>query len=137
MNQIIVSKSDLALQAAPIEPSWVLKGQPQARNRVISKSRDGTAFTLLWECTAGVFKWRYDLDETIHVTEGEATIADGDGVRQIKAGDLVFFPAGSTATWTVDRYVRKVAFFRQALPAPIALVARVWDRLSHMLRRER
>jgi uncharacterized cupin superfamily protein len=137
LNQIIVSRSDLALQAAPIEPSWVLDGQPQARNRVISKSQDGTAFTLLWECTAGVFNWRYDLDETIHVTQGEATIADAAGVRQIKAGDLVFFPAGSTATWTVDRYIRKVAFFRRALPRPIALLARAWERLSLAARRKR
>ena len=137
MNQIIVSKSDLALQAAPIEPSWVLEGHPQARNRLISKSRDGTAFTLLWECTAGVFNWRYDLDETVHVMEGEATIADPGGVRRIKAGDLVFFPAGSNATWTVDRYIRKVAFFRQALPGPIAILVKAWERLSHAMRRKR
>jgi uncharacterized cupin superfamily protein len=137
LNQIIVSRSDLALEAAPIDPSWVLNGQPQARNRIVSKSRDGAAFTLLWECTAGVFNWRYDLDETVHITDGEAMIADRGGVRRVKAGDLIFFPAGSTATWTVDRYIRKVAFFRHALPRPIAILAKGWERISQALRRGR
>jgi uncharacterized cupin superfamily protein len=125
-----VSRSDLPLQPAPIPTDWIHEGRPQARNRVISKSRDGAAFTLLWECTAGVFTWRYDYDETLHIQEGEAVLSDGDGERRIAAGDVIFFPAGARVTWRVDRYIRKVAFFRYALPAPVAAPLRAWWKLA-------
>jgi uncharacterized protein len=125
-----ISRSDLPLQPAPIHPEWVHEGVPQARNLVISKSRDGAAVTLLWDCTAGSFTWRYDCDETIHVIEGEATLRDGAGERRIAAGDVVFFPAGARVTWRVDRYIRKVAFFRNVLPAPLILPMRAWWRGS-------
>jgi len=125
-----ISRSDLPLQSAPIHPDWVHDGAPQARNRVISKSRDGAAVTLLWDCTAGSFTWRYDCDETIHVIEGEATLWDGAGERRIAAGDVVFFPAGARVTWRVDQYIRKVAFFRNVLPAPMILPMRAWWRGS-------
>lgn len=128
-----ISRSDLPLQSAPIHPDWVHEGNPQARNRVISKSRDGAAVTLLWDCTAGSFTWRYDCDETIHVIEGEATLWDAAGERRIAAGDVVFFPAGARVTWRVDRYIRKVAFFRQVLPAPMILPMRAWWRGSALV----
>ena len=38
-------------------------------------------------------------------------------------GDVVFFPGGSVVSWTVQRQVRKLAFFRRPLPAPLALVS--------------
>ena len=128
-----ISRSDLPLQSAPIHPDWVHDGNPQARNRVISKSRDGAAVTLLWDCTAGSFTWRYDCDETIHVIEGEATLRDGAGERRIAAGDVVFFPAGARVTWRVDRYIRKVAFFRMVLPAPMIFPMRAWWRGSALV----
>jgi uncharacterized protein len=34
----------------------------------------------------------------------------------VRAGDSVFFPAGTRATWTIDSYIRKVAFCRKPLP---------------------
>ena len=133
MSDFLVSRSDLRLEPAPIDPAWIHEGQPQARNLMISKSRDGSALTLLWECTAGVFTWRYDSDETLHVLEGEAVLFDNGTERRIGAGDLVFFPAGTRVTWRVDRYIRKVAFFRRTLPSPIALPMRFWWRGTAML----
>jgi uncharacterized cupin superfamily protein len=130
VKAFIVSRSDQPLQPAPIPADWVHEGRPQARNRVISKSRDGAAFTLLWECTAGVFTWRYDYDETLHIQEGEAMLSDASGERRIGAGDVIFFPAGARVTWHVDRYIRKVAFFRHVLPAPVAAPLRVWWKLA-------
>jgi hypothetical protein len=129
-----VSQSDLPLEPAPIHPDWIHEGAPQARNRIVSKSRDGAALTLLWECTAGVFTWRYDCDETIHVIEGEASLCDGGKERRIAAGDVVFFPAGARVTWRVDRYIRKVAFFREVLPAPLILPMRIWWRGVALIR---
>jgi hypothetical protein len=129
-----VSRSDLPLKPAPIHPDWIHEGNPQARNHVLSRSRDGSATTLLWECTGGVFTWRYDSDETIHVLEGQATLWDGAKARRIEAGDVVFFPAGARVTWHVDGYIRKVAFFREVLPAPMILPMRVWWRGTAVLR---
>lgn len=130
-KDIVVTGTDLALSAAPIRPEWIIEGQPVARNRVIAKSQDGTAITLLWDCSAGVFNWIYDTDETLHILEGEATLTDGAGTRTIRAGDVVFFPAGSAATWRVERYIRKVAVFRYALPTPLGLAVRCAHR-AHM-----
>lgn len=130
MKAFSVSRSDLPLQPAPIPDDWIHEGRPQARNRVISKSADGAAFTLLWECTAGVFTWRYDYDETLHIQEGEALLSDAGGERRIGPGDVIFFPAGARVTWRVDRYIRKVAFFRHVLPAPVALPMRAWWKLA-------
>jgi uncharacterized cupin superfamily protein len=129
-----VSRSDLPLQPAPIHPDWIHDGNPEARNLVVSKSRDGAALTLLWDCTAGVFTWRYDCDETIHVLEGEALLWDGSKERRIGAGDVVCFPVGARVTWRVDRYIRKVAFFREVLPAPMILPMRAWWRGSAAIR---
>ena len=129
-GEILVSRTDLELKSAPIRPEWVLEGRPAARNRVLSKSRDGTAITLLWDCTAGVFNWVYDTDETIHILEGEVLLTDANGTRRIGAGDVVFFPAGSRATWRVDCYVRKLAFFRYALPRPLALWIKAWHKVG-------
>ena len=128
-NEILISSSDIALEPAPIQADWIIDGDPQARNRVLSKSQDGAAFTLLWDCTAGAFTWRYDIDETIHVLEGGATLTDASGTRAIEAGDVVFFPAGSVATWRVRNYVRKVAFFRRPGPRPVGLALRAWNKL--------
>ena len=128
MVEFSVTSSDLPLEPAPIHPDWIHEGDPLARNRILSKSRDGAALTLLWECTCGVFTWRYDCDETIHVIEGEARLFDGVKVRSISAGDVVFFPAGARVTWRVDRYIRKVAFFREVLPAAAVVPMRLWWR---------
>ena len=70
----------------------------------------------MWDCTAGRFNWYYDGDETIYVIEGSVTVTDRGGVtRSLNAGDTAFFPAGSSAEWTVNKYVRKIAFLRQPL----------------------
>ncbi len=133
MPPILISPTDLALKPAPIRPEWIIEGQPAARNRVISKSDDGTALTLLWDCSAGRFNWIYDTDETLYILEGEATLTDQNGVRTFKAGDVVFFPAGSAAEWHVERYIRKVAVFRYALPKPVGLAVRLIHKVKMAL----
>jgi hypothetical protein len=83
------------------------------------------ACTILWDCTAGQFHWHYDFDETLHFVEGKVTIADGHGEpRTLGPGDVLYFPKGSHALWTVHEYIRKVAFCRRALPGPAASLIR-------------
>jgi len=125
----IVSAADIPLDPAPINIDWIVEGNPQARNKVIFKSDDGTAWTMVWDCTAGRFNWFYNCDETVHILEGEVTITTAAGTFSASPGRALFFPAGSWATWQVDAYVRKVAFLRHTLPRPAGAVLRAWKKL--------
>jgi uncharacterized cupin superfamily protein len=131
---ILIGNAQVALQACPIRPHWVLEGNPQARSHVLSSSADGTATTVIWDCSAGRFKWNYGVDETIYFIEGSVTIRDQAGVdHQLKAGDTVFFPAGSSAEWTVEKYIRKVAFLRTPLPWQVQLLRKAYKSVKRVL----
>ena len=120
------SKSDVELQASPITAGWIIEGKPLARSKILSTSEDQTACTIVWDCSKGKFNWYYDFDETVHIIEGSVKIEDGHSpLKTLGPGDVVFFPAGSHAVWTVDKYVRKVAFCRKILPAPIGSLVRI------------
>ncbi len=135
--EITISQIDGALRPAPIHADWVLAGKPEARNRVMSRSRDRTAITVEWDCTAGAFNWFYDSEETIHVLEGGARLTFGGRERLIQPGSVVVFPTGSQARWDVDHYVRKLAIFRQTVPLPFSVSMRAWNRIRAMSGGER
>ena len=117
--------AQVSLNPAPIYPSWVLEGNPIARNKVLTSSADGTASTLIWDCTAGRFNWFYDVDETIYVIEGGVVVKDHGGTpRRLGAGDTIFFPAGARAEWHVEDYIRKIAFCRVPLSRPAMFAKR-------------
>jgi uncharacterized protein len=123
------------LDPAPINPEWIIEGSPVTRNKLVSSSADGNASTWLWDCTAGKFNWFYGCDETVYLIAGSVSIKESaGGTRHLKAGDTVFFPAGSSAEWHVQRYVRKVAFLRAPLPWPLQIARRVYHRLKRFVR---
>jgi len=124
-SDVSISSTNILLEAAPIQRDWVLQGSPEARNRVIFKSRDGNAWTMVWECTAGIFNWHYDCDETVHILDGHVLLTMGSETRELGPGDAVFFPAGSQVTWQVDTYVRKIAFLRQNVPPALGLIIKL------------
>ncbi len=133
---MIPSVTSVELQEAPIEPSWIREGNPIARNATLSRSADGLASTLVWDCTAGTFDWHYEIDETIYFLEGSATISDGHSPpRTFRAGDVLFLPRGAVCHWHVESYVRKVAFCRRTQPKVLAFAMRAAGRLSRMVRR--
>src|SRR5207244_5120854 len=122
------------LTISPINPAWIIEGAPVARNAILSRSADGTACTIAWDCTAGRFDWYYDFDETIHIQEGAVIVDDGHGpARRLGPGDVAFFPAGSHAIWHVEHYVRKVAFCRKILPAPLGALIGTLRAVKHRL----
>jgi uncharacterized protein len=132
---VIAAAATADLKAAPIARDWILDGSPETRNKLIAKSFDQTSAILVWDCTAGRFNWHYGTDETLVVTSGEAFISDQNGgERQIGPGDVVFFPAGTSATWRVPKYIRKVALLRQTMPRPVGYGVRAWNLLLRMLR---
>jgi uncharacterized protein len=119
----------------PINPAWVIEGTPVARNFVLSRSLDNAATTLLWDCSAGAFNWYYDIDETVFVLEGSVVVRDDNGVEHhLGPGDHALFRAGSHAVWRVENYVRKVAFCRNSLPAPVAFAIRAVRKLARILK---
>ncbi|WP_421363213.1 cupin domain-containing protein [Agrobacterium rosae] len=120
----------MLMQPAPINPDWIIAGEPVARMADHSKSADRAAYTALWDCTAGTFRWFFAWDETVHILEGDVHVTAEDGsVHLLQAGDVAYFKAGTWATWRVDTYVRKVAFLRRPFPAPIAFAYRLKNKL--------
>ena len=62
---IEIGSCNVDLELRPIEPSWIIEGNPVSRSHILSTSADGTASTIIWHCTEGRFNWYYDIDETI------------------------------------------------------------------------
>jgi uncharacterized protein len=124
----------IALESSPINREWILEGDPRARAILLSSSADGTASTFIWDCTAGRFNWFYGVDETIYVLEGGMTIKDAGGTHRLTAGDSIYFPAGASAEWVVESYVRKIAFVRTKLPRSLAAARRIYQRLKRVVR---
>jgi uncharacterized cupin superfamily protein len=126
--------AEVSLNPSPIHPGWILEGNPLARNKVLSSSADGTASTLIWDCTAGRFNWFYDVDETIYVIEGGVVLREhGGAARRLSAGDTIFFPAGARAEWHVENYIRKIAFCRMPLPRPMVFAKRGFRFLKRLI----
>lgn len=124
---------NVEMRPCPINPAWVIEGAPVARNFILSRSLDNSATTLLWDCTKGVFNWHYDIDETVYVLEGSVVVREDNGVEHhLGPGDHILFRAGSHAVWTVENYVRKVAFCRTPLPASVMFLVRVMRKLARM-----
>ena len=48
---IETSHCNVDLKPSPIEPSWILEGNPEARSCPLSISADSAARTLIWSCT--------------------------------------------------------------------------------------
>jgi uncharacterized cupin superfamily protein len=134
-RSITFSGDSTHLSPCPISRDWILEGNPVARNKLLSVSHDKAATTYIWDCTAGRFNWIYDIDETVYLIEGSVTVRDHHGAtRTLGSGDVAFFPAGSSAEWTVKEYVRKVAFLRQPPNPYVMLLQRVFSKLRRMTR---
>jgi uncharacterized cupin superfamily protein len=134
-NLITVGTQSANFVENPINPSWILEGRPVARAALLSSSEDGTASTYFWDCTAGRFNWYYSFDETLHILEGTVALKYPSGAaRRVSAGDTIFFPAGSSAEWTVDQYVRKLAFCRTPIPRFLSAARQMARRLKRVVR---
>jgi uncharacterized protein len=127
----IASTTDVQLR--PISDDLVLEGAPETRGKELARSHDLTSHVIVWDCTAGSFNWHYNKDETLVVMSGEAFITNGDGERRIRPGDIVFFPAGSSATWRVPKYIKKVAFLRHTMPRPWGFGVLAWNRFLQVV----
>lgn len=130
---IEIGSCNVDLEQRPIEPAWIIEGNPVSRSHILSTSADGTASTIIWSCTEGRFNWYYDFDETIMILEG-SIVLESDGVppKRYGVGDVIFFRDGAHAKWHVEGHVKKIAFCRKTNPALIGFMIRVVNKLKRM-----
>ena len=123
-----------SLTPRPIEPSWIIEGNPVAQSSVLSKSADGLASTMVWQCSEGKFNWYYDYDETILILEGSIVLeSDGMTPTRYGPGDVVFFRDGAHAKWHVEGHVKKLAFCRKTQPVLLGFALRVFSKIKRTL----
>jgi uncharacterized protein len=136
MSRTLIETANLAvnLTPRPIEPTWVIEGNPFAQSSVLSKSADGTASTMVWQCSEGKFNWYYDFDETILILEG-SIVLENDAMRPTRygPGDVIFFKDGAHARWHVEGHVKKLAFCRKTQPILLGFALRAFSRIKRTL----
>ncbi len=128
---IEVAHTAVDLTPSPIDPSWIIKGNPVAQSTLLTKSADGLACTMVWQCSEGSFNWYYDLDETILILEG-AFVLENETMSPTRygPGDVIFFKDGAHATWHVEGHVRKLAFFRRTSPVILGYALRGFSKIK-------
>jgi uncharacterized protein len=134
MPMIETSDLKVKLTPKPIEPSWIIEGNPTAQWCVLSQGADGLASTMVWECTEGKFNWYYDFDETIMILEG-SIVLESDTMRPTRygPGDVIFFRNGAHARWHVEGRVRKLAFCRTTQPYVLGFALRAFNKFKRIL----
>src|ERR1700733_5189030 len=127
----MMSTTAAEFKSCPIHPSWIREGLPKARIAMLSDgSSDASAFTVMWDCTAGRFDWFYSIDETVYILEGAVTLTLPSGAtRHLSEGSTYFFARGTRAQWQIDNYVRKVAFCHEPLSSKVFIVKRLFRAL--------
>jgi len=136
MSRALIETTNLVvdLTPRPIEPSWIIEGNPQAQWCVLSKSADGLASTMVWECSEGKFNWFYDFDETVLILEGSIVVeSDTMPPTRYGPGDVIFFRDGAHARWHVEGRVKKLAFCRKTQPVLVGFALRVFSKLKRTL----
>jgi uncharacterized cupin superfamily protein len=135
MSPSLIETANLAvdLSPAPIEPSWIIEGNPTATSCTVARSSDGLGSTIVWHCTEGKFNWYYDFDETILILEGAITLeSEGLPAKRYGPGDVIFFRDGAYAKWHVHGHVKKLAFCLKTQPYVLGLAVRVINKLKRM-----
>jgi len=136
MSSALIETANLVVKLAPrpIEPSWIIEGNPDAQCSVLSQSADGLASTMIWQCSEGKFNWYYDFDETILILEGSIVLeSDTTPPTRYGPGDVIFFKDGAHARWHVEGHVRKLAFCRKTQPVLLGLALRVISKIKRTL----
>lgn len=131
---VIGTAENCELNPEPISERCILSGKPVARSKVVARTRDWSSSVVIWDCTAGSFRWHYGQDEVIVVVSGDMVLLFPDGTeRRFSPGDYAFFPAGSVARWRVDSYIRKVALLKEPMWRPVGFAMKVWNKILRNL----
>ena len=135
-RQVLVTAGldEVVLSDAPINPDWILSGNPRARSGLHSAADDHSASTHVWECTAGAFRWHFGWEETVLILSGSVRVTAEDGsVKTLSAGDVGYFAGGTWATWEIDDHIRKLAFCRRVMPSPLVFALKMKTALRDLV----
>jgi len=125
-----ITAATLDLEAWEIPAAWLLSGDPKARGKILLRTHDFLAQVVVWECGAVSYKWHYTSDEAYFVISGEGFMTDESGEeRRFGAGDVAFFPAGTSATWRHPDHFKKVAFLKESYGRPVGFCLKVCGKL--------
>ena len=109
-----------------VDPGWVKSGTPHFRNSETTRSPDGKTISGLWACDGpSTFEWRFHMDETVHLLEGQVEVDYQGRHFTLRPGDTATFHAGTQAVWHVPRNAKKAYTLYQ----PPRLVS-LWRRLA-------
>lgn len=73
-------------------------------------------------------------DESVVVLSGEAFLMQPNGQAiRFGAGDVGYFPAGTTCTWRVPGQFRKIAVLREPMCRSVGYAAKAWNQLVRMI----
>jgi uncharacterized protein len=107
--------ASLDLELDPLDPDSIVMGSPEAWNRVVWESADGTVIRGVWQMSPGVAT-DTEADEMFVVVSGRATIAvEGGDTFDVGPGDMGVLERGARTTWTVHETLRKA--YQIILPA--------------------
>ena len=67
----------------------------------------GILYWPIWTCEVSEFPWKYDVEESCLILEGEVYVTAGSESVEIKSGDFVIFPKGLSCVWKVTKPIRK------------------------------
>ncbi len=132
--------ADEDVESAPIDPTWILEGAPQARARRLVLVDHAGLSAALWQSDAGKFDWHYGSDELVIILGGEVEITPPGGQPfTARAGDVFFVPGGSVLHWHVRDHVKKLVVNPVRTPLVRRLATRIpfARRLVRGLRRVR
>ena len=118
----------LQLKSLPAVPDealddWGAVAEPidsapaRLRGRILAENADGSEVGV-WTCSPG--RWRRQIRdaEMCYFTQGACTYTDeGGNVTEIRAGDMVYFPAMSLGVWEITEPVRKAYMTYKSVPA--------------------
>jgi uncharacterized protein len=131
---IEVSHTAANLTPSPIDPSCIIEGNPVAQASVLSKSADGQAWTMVWQCSEGKFNWYYNFDETLLILEGSIVLESrAMPPTRYGPGDVIFFRDGAHAKWHVESEIRKLAFCRKTQPMLLGFALRAFSKVKNTL----
>ncbi len=131
---VMATPAAIELDPEPLPPEWILSGNPEARGKMLVRSHDWSSTLVVWNCTSGSFRWHFSQDEVIFVISGAAFLLNDDGSeRRFGAGELGFFPAGTTCKWRIDDHFLKIAVLRETMWRPLGLCLKVWNKLLRIV----
>ncbi len=136
MSKSIVTAalSDVELEPSQMPADWILQGTPQIRSKMLVRTHDWTSNIVVWECTAGSYRWHYNQDEAVFVLSGEGFMTNENGAeRRFGPGDMGFFPAGTTCTWRHPDHFRKVAVLKESMWRPLGFCFKAWCKILRVI----